>query len=115
MLSAELWSIKIMAHHTFTGRAICAYQYGTLKDVAARLSQQSMTADIVKRFDQLLHYEDILEDPTYETMRESADSDWREGYVQKEHTDLSTTPDYLTKEAQSTNLSTLWSAAHAEQ
>ena len=102
-------------HFHWQGHLACAYQYGTLKDVAARLSQQSMTADDVKRFNQWLHREDILDDPTYKTMRESAESDWWEGYAQKEHTDMSTTPDYLTKEAQSTNLSTLWSATEAEQ
>ena len=52
-------------HFHFDAHVVCIYQYGTLQEIADKIKNQMLDPASVKRYQQRLHCEGILDNDTH--------------------------------------------------
>ena len=56
-------------HFHFEAHIVCAYQYGTLEEIAAKIREGLLQAAAVKAYQAWAHKEDVLDEDAYEAFR----------------------------------------------
>ena len=79
---------------------VCAYQYGTLEEIASKIKDGMLDPEAVKRYQAWLHAEDILDKEEYDKFRPRVEAEWQQRFAAEEHHTMSVTPAYLQEEAQ---------------
>ena len=62
-------------HFHCEAHIVCAYQYGTLEDIASKIRSGMLDPDAVKRYQSWLHAEDVLDKEEYDKLRPHVDGD----------------------------------------
>ena len=82
------------------GHIVCAYQYGTLTEIAEKIRQGFFAADAVKKHQGWLHHEDILDEEEYAAFRPKVEQEWRNRFASVDHDFMSVLPSYLVEDAE---------------
>ena len=56
-------------HFHAQGHIVCAYQYGTLQDIADKLEAQSFTVDDLKQYQSWMHREEVIDEEEHQAFR----------------------------------------------
>eukprot|EP00973_Karenia_brevis_P015550 2127514-Karenia_brevis.AAC.1 len=80
----------------------CAYQYGILQDVMQKFKDGKCTFEQWVQYQASLHFEDLCDPQAKADMGANLEKDWHDRFAAEEHNDLPCTPEYLVRDASTT-------------
>ena len=94
------------------GHVVCVYQYGTLQEVAEKISNGFLDVKSFTTYNDWLHHTDVLDEGQHTDFKERVDEEFDKRFAGREHDAMCTTPAYLADDASSDARATL-ADAHA--
>ena len=91
-------------HFHANGHIVCAYQYGTLADIAAKIQRGELSVESLKAYQNWLHAEDVFDEAQHQEFLPNVETEWQQRFRGPEHTSLCTTPSYLHDDSQMTDV-----------
>lgn len=82
-------------HGHLQAHVVCAYQYGTLQEIADRIRRKVMEPEAVQRYQAWLHKEDPPAPTLHKEFQEKIYTEWRSRFSDPRHDGMSTIPEYL--------------------
>ncbi|HIE68948.1 MAG TPA: hypothetical protein EYP98_01630, partial [Planctomycetes bacterium] len=81
------------------GHIVCAYQYGTLKEVAAKIEQGLISLQSCVDYNSHLHESDLLDSDMHAEFVDRVEEEKAKSFAGAEHDAMCTTPAYLAEDA----------------
>ena len=86
-------------HYHAEGHIVCAYQYGTMKEIEEKIHERKLTVDKWKQYNTWLHHEDTFDALQHQDFVPKVESAFFDRFRAPEHDGLSQVPTYLTEDA----------------
>ena len=86
-------------HFHAEGHVVCAYQYDTMEEIAAKFRAQKITLEQWKAYGTWLHYEDDFVPEEATNFEERVYDEFFDRFQKPEHNGLTATPEYLMTDA----------------
>jgi hypothetical protein len=104
-------------HFHAEGHIVCAYQYDTMEEIAAKFRAKTITLEEWKAYGTWLHHEDDFVPEEAKEFEERVYEEFNERFKKPEHNGLVATPEFLMTDAdtQHRNRTTVSDAATAEE
>ena len=89
------------------GHAVCVHQYGTLQEVAEKISHGFLNVKNFTTYNDWLHHTDVFDEEQHSEFRERVDEEFDKRFAGRQHDAMCTTPAYLADDASSDPRATL--------
>jgi hypothetical protein len=91
--------LKGTPHLHAEGHVVCAYQFDTLQDIAAKIRSGLFSREDLKQYHDWLHCEDVTDAEVYQSFLPRVEQEWENRFASAEHDSLSVLPPYIVDEA----------------